>query len=142
MNTKDLSPAFITSLVAIFLAALMIGSSSTVLTVLGWFILLVALGLNVFSSMVSIQRAQGGPLPAMITADHRVSSRRADAAGEEDSRRASYRDDYQDDEPSYEYEPEEDTEAQPLVSSVAASSSAPASEEKIFRSRAPRPRNR
>lgn len=61
MNTKVLSPAFITSLVAIFVAALMIGVSSTILTVLGWLVLLAAVGLNVVASMVSIQRAKGGP---------------------------------------------------------------------------------
>lgn len=60
MNTKVLSPAFITSLVAIFVAALMIGASSTILTVLGWLVLLAAVGLNVVASMVSIQRAKGG----------------------------------------------------------------------------------
>lgn len=60
MNTKVLSPAFITSLVAIFVAALMTGASSTILTVLGWLVLLAAVGLNVVASMVSIQRAKGG----------------------------------------------------------------------------------
>ena len=130
MNTKDLSPAFITSLVAIFVAALMIGATSTVLTVLGWLILLIALGLNVFASMVSIQRAKGGPLPAIITEQHRpVASRRAPQEFEEEAVE------------EYAYEPEEDTEAQPVVSSVAASSAAE-SEEKIFQNRTPRPRNR
>ncbi len=66
MNTKVLSPAFITSLVAIFIVALMIGASSTILTVLGWLVLLAAVGLNVVASMVSIQRAKGGPLPPLF----------------------------------------------------------------------------
>lgn len=140
MNTKDLSPAFITSLVAIFVAALMIGASSTVLTVLGWFILLVALGLNVLASMVSIQRAKGGPLPQMISENrHHTSAgsaervvRREDCVDEDRAER----------EDVYMHEPEADTEAQPVVSSVAASRVEEPQEEKIFRSRAPRPRNR
>lgn len=66
MNTKVLSPAFITSLVAIFVAALMIGASSTILTVLGWLVLLAAVGLNVVASMVSIQRAKGGALCPLL----------------------------------------------------------------------------
>lgn len=132
MNTKDLSPAFITSLVAIFIAALMIGATSTVLTVLGWLLLLIALGLNVFASMVSIQRAKGGPLPAMITEQQRPAGSRRVAHEAHESEEESKEE--------YAYEPEEDTEAQPVVSSVAASSAE--SEEKIFRNRAPRPRNR
>lgn len=135
MNTKVLSPAFITSLVAIFIAALMIGASSTILTVLGWLVLLAAVGLNVVASMVSIQRAKGGPLPPVISdgareteRPHRKSESRKEQKQPEQS------------EPVSSYEPEEDTEAQPVVS--VGSGSAEEKEEKIFRSRAPRPRQR
>ncbi|MDO4916116.1 MAG: hypothetical protein Q3974_00665 [Rothia sp. (in: high G+C Gram-positive bacteria)] len=139
MNTKDLSPAFITSLIAIFVAALMIGASSTVLTVLGWFILLVAVGLNVLASIVSIQRAKGGPLPQMVSGNrHRPLSGSAE--------RTAHLEEYVEDEAEhddvYMHEPEADTETQPVVSSVSASRGEEPQEEKIFRSRPPRPRNR
>lgn len=136
MNTKDLSPAFLTSLVAIFVAALMIASTSTVTTVLGWLILLAALGLNVFSSLVSIQRAKGGPLPSLIT---EIINEEEDLHTRGGSRRI-----YTEEIPHEEaYDSEPDTEAQPVVAAVGAShSGSRASEEKIFRARAPRPHTR
>lgn len=151
MNTKDLSPAFITSLVAIFSGALLIGLSSTVLTVLGWLILIVALALNAFASMVSIQRAKGGPLPAMISErDHYERHRREiEHSDEEPDAENPHRRDSR-------FEKEPDIEAQRVISSSNRYATAHGKpnrsssrstehlddDEKIFRPRAPRPRNR
>ncbi|WP_185173791.1 hypothetical protein [Rothia nasimurium] len=124
MDTKDLSPAYLTSLAALFVAALMVGASSTWVSVLGWVVLLAGVGLNVFATLVMVQRLKGGPLPAMITG----AGRDAQVEYEEEE-----------DAPAdlHFSEPEAITESQPLVS--AAAPSAAASDERIFRSRAPRP---
>lgn len=124
MDTKDLSPAYLTSLAALFVAALMVGASSTWVSVLGWVVLLAGVGLNVFATMVMVQRLKGGPLPAMIT-----------GAGSD----AQVEYEEEEDAPAdlHFSEPEAITESQPLVS--AAAPSAAASDERIFRSRAPRP---
>lgn len=125
MDTKDLSPAYLTSLAAFFAGALMVGASSTWVSVLGWVVLLAGMGLNVFATLVMVQRLKGGPLPAMITgadADAQVEYEEEEDAPAE----------------PYLYEPEAITESQPLVS-AAAPSAAASSDERIFRSRAPRP---
>lgn len=66
MDIKNLSPAFFTSLAVLFLGALMLGLGSGFIAVLGWVIFLAGLGLNVFSTLVVIQKAKGGPLPDLI----------------------------------------------------------------------------
>lgn len=66
MNTKDLSPAYFTSLVAVCVGALMIGTSTTWVLVLGWVALLGGVALNIFATLIMIQRLKGGPLPALI----------------------------------------------------------------------------
>lgn len=123
MDTKDLSPAYFTSLAALFAGALMVGASSTWVSVLGWVVLLAGMGLNVFATLVMVQRLKGGPLPAMI-------------AGADTDAQVEYEEEGVPADP-YLYEPEAITESQPLVS--AAAPSAAASDERIFRSRAPRP---
>ena len=124
MDTKDLSPAYLTSLAALFAGALTVGASSTWVSVLGWVVLLAGMGLNVFATLVMVQRLKGGPLPAMI-------------AGAAAAARVEYE---EEDAPAapYLYEPEAITESQPLVS-AAASNAAASSDERIFRSRAPHP---
>lgn len=97
MDFKELSPAFLTSLVAIFVGAIMIGASSTFITVLGWILLLAGLALNVFSAVVSIQQAKGAPLPFL----------REDREPKALS---------QSEEVSFDEDPEPDTESQPIVS--------------------------
>ena len=59
MDTKDLSPAYLTSLAALFAGALTVGASSTWVSVLGWVVLLAGMGLNVFATLVMVQRPQG-----------------------------------------------------------------------------------
>lgn len=127
MDTKDLSPAYLTSLAALFVAALMVGASSTWVSVLGWVVLLAGVGLNIFATLVMVQRLKGGPLPAMITgagSDTQVEYEEEEAPGD-----------------TYLYEPEAITESQPLVAAAAPAASAGdvASDDRIFRSRAPRP---
>lgn len=97
MDFKELSPAFLTSLVAIFVGAIMIGASSTFITVLGWILLLAGLALNVFSAVVSIQQAKGAPLPFL----------REDREPKALS---------QSEEVAFDEDPEPDTESQPIVS--------------------------
>lgn len=97
MDFKELSPAFLTSLVAIFVGAIMIGASSTFITVLGWILLLAGLALNVFSAVVSIQQAKGAPLPFLREdREPKALSQSEDVSFDED--------------------PEPDTESQPIVS--------------------------
>ncbi|MFW0178798.1 hypothetical protein [Rothia sp. CCM 9418] len=120
MNLKDFSPAFLTSLAGIFVGALMIGSSSVVVTALGWLLLLAALVLNVFSVMVSLQGAKGKDLPSLI------SSVVSDSRGDEKKAITQTEDS----------EPEPDTEAQPTVEK-----NTEKEQEKIFRTRSARPRN-
>ncbi len=96
MDFKELSPAFLTSLAAIFVGAIMIGASSTFITVLGWILLLAGLALNVFSAVVSIQQAKGTPLPFLR---------------EEREPKALV----QSEEVSFDEDPEPDTESQPIV---------------------------
>lgn len=127
MDTKDLSPAYFTSLAALFAGALMVGASSTWVSVLGWVVLLAGLGLNIFATLVMIQRLKGGPLPAMITGAD------TDAQVEYEEEEASV--------DTYLYEPEAITESQPLVAAATPTASAGdvASDDRIFRSRTPRP---
>lgn len=127
MDTKDLSPAYFTSLAALFAGALMVGASSTWVSVLGWVVLLTGLGLNIFATLVMIQRLKGGPLPAMIAgadADAQVEYEEEEVPGD-----------------TYLYEPEAITESQPLVAAATPTASAGdvASDDRIFRSRTPRP---
>lgn len=127
MDTKDLSPAYFTSLAALFAGALMVGTSSTWVSVLGWVVLLAGLGLNIFATLVMVQRLKGGPLPAMIAGVD------TDAQVEYEEEEASV--------DTYLYEPEVITESQPLVAAATPTASAGdvASDDRIFRSRAPRP---
>lgn len=69
MDPKDLSPAYLTSLASLLVGALLVGVSSSLLSVLGWILLLAGLGLNIFSTLVMIQRSKGGPLPALLTGE-------------------------------------------------------------------------
>lgn len=127
MDTKDLSPAYLTSLAAFFAGALMVGASSTWVSVLGWVVLLAGLGLNIFATLVMVQRLKGGPLPAMITGAD------TDAQVEYEEEEASV--------DTYLYEPEAITESQPLVAAATPTASAGdvASDDRNFRSRTPRP---
>lgn len=70
MDPKDLSPAYLTSLASLLVGALLVGVGSSLLAVLGWFLLLAGLGLNIFSTLVMIQRSKGGPLPALLTGEN------------------------------------------------------------------------
>lgn len=128
MDTKDLSPAYFTSLAALFAGALMVGASSTWVSVLGWVVLLAGLGLNIFATLVMVQRLKGGPLPAMITGAG--SDTQVEYEEEEDAPADIHFS-----------EPEAITESQPLVSAASPTASAGdvASDDRIFRSRAPRP---
>ena len=56
MNSKKLSPAYLTSLLLIVVGALLISLSQTWLLWLGWILVLAALGLNVLAHMVTISR--------------------------------------------------------------------------------------
>ena len=67
MNSKKLSPAYLTSLLLIVVGALLISLSQTWLLWLGWILVLAALGLNVLAHMVTISKAQGEPTPALVT---------------------------------------------------------------------------
>ena len=62
MDFKTLSPAYLTSLGAIFCGALLIGSSTPWVLWLGWILLIAALCLN-----VSVGKAKGNPVPALVT---------------------------------------------------------------------------
>ena len=97
MDFKELSPAFLTSLVAIFVRAIMPGATSPLITLLGWTQRLAGLALNVFSAVVSIQQAKGAPLPFL----------REDREPKALS---------QSEEVSFDEDPEPDTESQPIVS--------------------------
>lgn len=110
MDFKELSPAFLTSLAAIFVGAIMASASSTVVTVLGWLLILGGIGLNVFSALISIQQAKGGALPFLN--QHEI----------EDGETVEEADLVEDSEP--------DTESHPIV----IHDEKPASDEAIFRS--------
>ena len=120
MDTKDLSPAYFTSLAALLAGALLVSLSSIWLAMVGWVLVFLGLGLNVFSTLVIIQRLKGGPLPGMLIADEPEGS---EEEGEE--------------EPAHPYiyeEAEPITESQEIVAA-----SEPASDERIFKGRPPRP---
>ena len=94
--------------------------SSIWLAMVGWVLVFLGLGLNVFSTLVIIQRLKGGPLPGMLIADEPEGS---EEEGEE--------------EPAHPYiyeEAEPITESQEIVAA-----SEPASDERIFKGRPPRP---
>ncbi len=57
MNTKELSPAFLTSLLVIFIGALLISFNSSLTGWIGWVLILAGLALNVFSALLTIQGA-------------------------------------------------------------------------------------
>lgn len=133
MDTKNLSPAFFTSLAVLFLGALLIGLGSSFAVVLGWLLFLAGICLNVFSTLVVIQKAKGGPLPDMIA--------RADSSTTSDAVHGGTSEaEYEAEEEADELEPEPDTEAQDVVSSVRADGAE--ENERIFRSNRPRVRNR
>ncbi|MDO5749619.1 MAG: hypothetical protein Q4P78_00250 [Rothia sp. (in: high G+C Gram-positive bacteria)] len=63
---KKLSPAYYTSIAAIFLGALAYSSSTVWLSVLGMILLLLALGLNFYAVYLMIARQAGLSTPAVI----------------------------------------------------------------------------
>lgn len=129
MDTKNLSPAFFTSLAAIFLGALLLGMGSSFVAVLGWLIFLAGFALNVFSTLVVIQKAKGGPLPELIArADSSTSSDAAHGGTSE----PEYEDDIEDDEP--------DTQTQNIVLTNAVEDTE--ENERIFRGHRPHSRTR
>ena len=67
MDFKTLSPAYLTSLGAIFCGALLIGSSTPWVLWLGWILLIAALCLNVLAVLLSVGKAKGNPVPALVT---------------------------------------------------------------------------
>ena len=67
MDFKTLSPAYLTSLGAIFCGALLIGSSTPWVLWLGWILLIAALCLNVVAVLLSVGKAKGDPVPALVT---------------------------------------------------------------------------
>ena len=67
MDFKTLSPAYLTSLGVIFCGALLIGTSNPWLLWLGWILLILALGLNVLAFVLSVGKAKGDPIPALVT---------------------------------------------------------------------------
>ena len=67
MDFKTLSPAYLTSLGVIFCGALLIGTSTPWLVWLGWILLILALGLNVLAFVLSVGKAKGDPIPALVT---------------------------------------------------------------------------
>lgn len=135
MNSKDLSPAFLTSIAVIFVGALFIGSASAGASAFGWLLLLVGLGLNVFSAWVSIQRLKGGPLPPMLTGSaHEQHDEFIEVEEVEHEEQSRERRSVAASEP--------DTEEHPVITTEQLDQVEP-SDEKIFRSsRTPRPRNR
>ncbi len=66
MDFKTLSPAYLTSLGVIFCGALLIGTSNPWLLWLGWILLILALGLNVLAFVLSVGKAKGDPIPALV----------------------------------------------------------------------------
>ena len=66
MDFKTLSPAYLTSLGVIFCGALLIGTSIPWLLWLGWILLILALGLNVLAFVLSVGKAKGDPIPALV----------------------------------------------------------------------------
>ena len=66
MDFKTLSPAYLTSLGVIFCGALLIGTSNPWLLWLGWILLILALGLNVLAFVLSVGKAKGVPIPALV----------------------------------------------------------------------------
>lgn len=66
MDFKTLSPAYLTSLGVIFCGALMVGTSNPWLLWLGWILLILALGLNVLAFVLSVGKAKGDPIPALV----------------------------------------------------------------------------
>lgn len=117
MDTSDLSPAYLTSLAAIGAGALMGDSNTTWVWVLGWIIIVLGLGLNVFSTLVIIQRLKGGALPAVLTGTHGPEGEPEEA---------------EDAGPAHDIEPEPVTEAQPIVQAEANQAT---DEDRIFRPR-------
>lgn len=119
MDPKDLSPAYLTSLASLLVGALLVSVSSSLLAVLGWVLLLAGLGLNIFSTLVMIQRSKGGPLPALLTGGE--SQKEAESLGEVSDKQID--------------------EAEPVTESheILPSNPAATSDERIFRPRPPRP---
>lgn len=126
MDPKELSPAYFTSLAATLVGVLLVGVSSYVLSLIGWVVLLLGLGLNIFSTLVMAQRLKGGSLPALLTGERGAPAERETRA-EADVK-----------------EPEADTETQPVISrqTTGHGSETNTTDERIFRSQTPRPRVR
>lgn len=125
MDPKELSPAYFTSLASIVLGALMIGASSTLVSVLGWLLLFAGVGLNAFSVLIMVQRLKGGPLPSALTGESHPTQAEPAKDAEADIT-----------------EPEPDTEAQQIIHNEAEKSSTAGDDQRIFRAPSPRPRVR
>ena len=67
MDFKNPSPAYLSSLGAVLVSALMIGSGVSWMLWVGWLLLLLAVGLNVFAHLVTVSKMKGEPAPAMLT---------------------------------------------------------------------------
>ena len=122
MDFKTLSPAYLTSLGAIFCGALLIGSSTPWVLWLGWILLIAALCLNVLAVLLSVGKAKGDPVPALVTnldgLESSVETRireRAEHRREERGRREEEDAHVAQDEPRE----EEPTESQPVVQAPA-----------------------
>ena len=141
MDFKTLSPAYLTSLGAIFCGALLIGSSTPWVLWLGWILLIAALCLNVVAVLLSVGKAKGDPVPALVmnldglesTVETRIreraEQRREDRERreEEEARAAEQPSEVQDQEAEQDYSAtaqdeareEEPTESQPVVQAPA-----------------------
>lgn len=138
MDFKTLSPAYLTSLGAIFCGALLIGSSTPWVLWLGWILLIAALCLNVLAVLLSVGKAKGNPVPALVTnldglessVETRIREHRREARGhreEEDAHAAEQSSEAheQEAEPAQpetaqdEPREEEPTESQPVVQAPA-----------------------
>lgn len=130
MDTKDFSPAYLTSLAILLIGALVVGAESVWLVLLGWILVIAGLALNVFATLVMVQRFKGGPLPELLAGRELESSQHEVSLQEQatsETRTAPA-------------EPEEITESQEVVPASSGHAS-DAADERIFRSsrRVPHP---
>lgn len=83
MNFKELSPAYLTSLAVLLLGALFIALPATWLTGLGWLLVILGLGLNLFATLVMLQRYSGGPLTDLFAEEEAQPAGQLEAEGQE-----------------------------------------------------------
>lgn len=135
MDFKTLSPAYLTSLGAIFCGALLIGSSTPWVLWLGWILLIAALCLNVVAVLLSVGKAKGDPVPALVTnldglestVETRIRERAEQRREEEEARATEQPSEVQDQEAEQDHSAtaqdeareEEPTESQPVVQAPA-----------------------